>query len=533
MRLLACGEFSQLSSGYAVYMREILTRLHRVPGLEIAELACFCEPDDPRIANVPWKVYPVAPHRNNRAAIDAYKSNPLHAFGEAIFNEVVLDYKCTSVIDIRDSWHMEHEFRSPLRDYFSHIIMPAIDAIPQHKVWIDMYAEADKVISYTDWGIDVLREAGLKNLHYAASPCAAMEYTELPAEQKVNLKKSVGLGDIQIIGTVMRNQKRKLFPDLFRDFSRFLKQTKRSDIYLLCHTSNPDTWELDELLLEHEIQNRVLFSYTCKTCNNLEVVFYRGLTSCCSNCRNMTSVFSSTQGGIRNQDLNLLYNMMDLYVQYHACEGYGIPLAEAITIGIPVMGVDYSAVSEILQKSNGIPIKYKALSKEADSGRLFAIPDGDDFISKLHEFFNKSSQERQNISSISKLLYGMRSYDDVAKVWLDAISSCKPKREWNASEKTFSNPQYPQNLSNVDFARYLITNVLQDNSKVGSFMEARLIRDISAGHAYRGFAGQYYHEDFSGNNKSLVEFDREKAFGHFLTLLEDKKFWEKRRVASL
>ena len=64
-------------------------------------------------------------------------------------------------------------------------------------------------------------------------------------------------------------------------------------------------------------------------------------------------------------------------------------------------------------------------------------------------------------------------------------------------------------------------------------MEARLIRDISSGHAYRGFDGKFFHEDFSGRGVSLVEFSREKAFTHFSSLLADKIHWEKRRISSL
>ncbi len=534
MKILACGGFTQLSSGYAVYMRELLNRLRLVPDVEIAEMACYCHPDDQRLNNVPWRVYPVAPKKDNQREIDEYNSNPINAFGAAKFNEILIDYKPTHVIDIRDSWHLEYQFRSPLRKYFSHVIMPAIDAIPQHKVWIDMYASADKLISYTDWGIDVLKEAGLKNTHYSASPCAGREYRQFSIDEKNLLKKKLGLGNIKIIGTVMRNQRRKLFPNLFKDFSEFIKQSGRDDIYLLCHTSNPDTWELDELLLEYKIQHKVLFSYACKNCTNVDISFYRGIHSNCTNCNVMSSSFSSTQQGISNENLNNIYNMMDLYVQYSVCEGYGIPLAEAVSCGVPIMAVDYSAMSEIVNNAQGIPIKVDTLYKEAESGRLMALPDSNDFIAKLNSFFALSDSEREDIGDFSKMLYGLRSYDKTAEVWLEALKSTSPKRQWNAEEISYGQPSsVPMNASSSDFARFLISQILQEPERLGSFMEARLIRDISAGQAYRGFDGKYFHEDFSGRGASLVEFSREKAVQHFLTLLEDKKYWEKRRVASL
>jgi glycosyltransferase involved in cell wall biosynthesis len=469
--------------------------------------------------------------------VEQFQSNPLNAFGAGIFNDVLLDFQPTHVIDIRDSWHFEYQFRSPLRKYFAHVVMPAVDAIPQHKTWLDMYATADKLLSYTDWGIDVLNEAGLKNTHAAASPCSSAEYRPLSEEQKADIKKAIGLGDITVVGTVMRNQRRKLFPELFRDFSRYLRESKRKDVFLLCHTSNPDTWELDELLLEHGVMDRVLFTYVCRNpqCKNIEFSFYRGIFSSCQKCGNgNSSTFTNTQNGIPNEAMNLVYNAMDVYVQYAICEGYGMPLGEAIACGIPVMGVDYSAMSEIIHQSNGYPIKPVGFFKEPETGRMMALPDSHSFLNGLKTYLGMSKSELREKGEFSRMLYGLRSYDDIARIWLDALNNTAPKKPWNAPDVRYNmNIQVPKNASNSEFARFLITQVLQAPEFVGSFMEARLIRDISNGVAPRSFDGKYYHEDISGRGMSLLPFDREVAVKHFGALLEEKQYWEQKRSESL
>lgn len=532
IRLLACGEFTQLSSGYAVYMRELLTELNKYPDIEIAELACFCHPQDERIELCPWKVYPIAPNKSDRAAVDRYNSNPLLAFGAELFEEVLLDFKPTHVIDIRDNWHIEHESRSPLRKFFAHVIMPAIDAYPQHRSWIDMYSEADKLLSYTDWGIDVLKKYGLKNVHKSAAPCPSKEYKPIPEETKSQLKSSLNLGNPIIIGTVMRNQPRKLFPDLFRDFKRLLVEKKRDNVYLLCHTSMPDTWELDELLLEYGVQDRVLFSYVCKSCEKVEISFYKGTRCHCNNCKNYTLMFSGTQLGISNDALNQIYNLMDVYVQYHTNEGYGIPLVEAIACGVPIFAIDYSAPTEIISKSNGVALEPIGYVKEPGSGRLFAIPNGDEFVKKMDEFLSLSIEERKQAGNMSRLLYGIRPWSDVARAWYMAIKSCKPERDWLDKNRYYNPPpsRLPQGMNNSHFARFLITNVLQEPDKIGSYMEARLIRDLNNGYAYRGFSGKYYHENYDRSN-NITEFNRDLALTHFLSLLEEKVNWENRRLS--
>ena len=534
MRVLVCGEFSQIHSGYAVYGRELLNRLSRTPGVEVAEMASICGPEEPKIAQCNWRVYPVTPSQSDKPAIDNYLSNPLNAFGREKFGDVCLDFKPTHVLEYRDSWNGEYQYRHALRPYYAHIIMPAIDAIPQHRSWIDMYATADKVLSYTDWGCDVLREAGLKNVYKSASPCSSAEYRPYSQEDKQKLKDNIGLGDINIVGTVMRNQGRKLFPDLFKAFSDFIIKFNDKKTYLLCHTSYPDSWEFDELLHEHGIQNRVLFTYSCRQCENLEVSFYSGAKRHCKKCNSFDSTFTRIQNGASNNALNMIYNMMDVYVQYANGEGFGIPLAEAASCGLPVMATDYSAMSDIIQKCNGTPINVKAFRKEPETGRMFAVPDGDDFGQKLHDLFSLPKSDLVSSGEFSRLLYGLRSYDDTVNVWLEAIKNTRPKLSWNSPNRNFSRPDISRckNMDNLQFVKFLINDVLQEPSLNHSYIEARLIRDLTNGYAMRGFDGKYYHEDVEGRGMTQVEFTREISLKHFLTLLEDKTNWETRRVTQ-
>ena len=60
-RILFVNEASFLSSGYATYGREIISRLNDDPDYEVAELACYIDGNDPNIQNYKWKVYPNIP----------------------------------------------------------------------------------------------------------------------------------------------------------------------------------------------------------------------------------------------------------------------------------------------------------------------------------------------------------------------------------------------------------------------------------------------------------------------------------------
>ena len=59
--------------------------------------------------------------------------------------------------------------------------------------------------------------------------------------------------------------------------------------------------------------------------------------------------------GYSRADLNILYNAADIYVQ-NSAEGFGLTVAEAQACGVPVVGIDYSAVPEVVGASPSRPL---------------------------------------------------------------------------------------------------------------------------------------------------------------------------------
>ncbi|HXI79843.1 MAG TPA: glycosyltransferase family 4 protein, partial [Verrucomicrobiae bacterium] len=57
--------------------------------------------------------------------------------------------------------------------------------------------------------------------------------------------------------------------------------------------------------------------------------------------------FHEKYGGIPRYALATLYNAADVYVS-NSCEGFGLTIAEAIACGVPAVGLDWSAVPEVI-----------------------------------------------------------------------------------------------------------------------------------------------------------------------------------------
>ena len=225
----------------------------------------------------------------------------------------------------------------------------------------------------------------------------------------------------------------------------------------------------------------------------------------------------------------------DLYIQYANSEGFGLPQVEAAACGVPVMSVDYSAMSSVVRKLGGTPLKPKALYNELETGCDRAVPDNDYTAKKIQEFFEMTEKEKESLSKNTRLNFEKYyQWDKTAKKWEDYFDSVEVK----PFEETWLSPMRrhmpkkvdSQNMSNSQYARHLIVDVLGEPEKLNTYFESRLIRDLNYQMFINGMGDAYLNEDSFKFLKPLYEpFDREKAYDMMVELCEVKNFWEAKR----
>lgn len=537
-RVLWVGEATYLSTGYSVYGKEVLSRLYKNPKIELAELACWANPTDPRLQSIPWKVYPNGPHPNDEQGKRDHENNHQFPLGEAIFDKVVLDFKPHVVIDIRDVFMFDFIDRSPARKYFRWLQMPTVDSTPQNEQWLDIIMRADGVFTYQEWSYDVLRrESGGKiKLLGHADPSAAKEFVP---RDKLDCKSKFGLQDFTILGTVMRNQPRKLFPELFKAFAQYLQQSKREDVLLYCHTSYPDMgWDFARLLNDYGIASKVLFTYICKNCGTVFPMKFSDGVSPCTKCGRVAASPSNVQIGVDNNTLSIIYNCFDLYIQYANSEGYGMSIAEAAACGVPIVATDFSAMEATVPQFAGKSIPLHDTYIEHATGCQRAIPDHAKFIEMLHEILNYTPEQMAKWSKKTREGFCQySSWDVTAHKWENAILSIDPRPIENHYQcpKDIRRPPEPRyDLSNSDFAKWLILEVLGQPERLFSLMHLRLEKDLNLGYTGNITGGMYYNElseQFA--KRRQIPFNKELAYEHFLQLRgRINEFENKRQIAK-
>lgn len=328
-RILFCSEASFLNTGYATYSREILNYLNSTGKYELAELASYGEMNDPRANGLPWKFYGVVPNNSCTAEQHkAYTSKGTNQFGEWIFEQTCLDFLPDFCFDARDFWMCSFIDESPYRPYYNFALMPTVDASPQARQWIAMYERTDACFTYSDWAGKILQDQSGGKINYLGSSPPSANSIYNPVPDKDAHKLSFGIDPkYKIIGTVMRNQRRKLYPDLFAAFKKFITQSEDKNYYLYCHTSYPDLgWDLPELIHQHELAAHVMFTYKCPDTGKIFPSLFRGAVAQSPYTGKWGSTLCNVKNGASLEQLSSVYNLFDLYVQYANClpPGQGI-----------------------------------------------------------------------------------------------------------------------------------------------------------------------------------------------------------------
>ena len=513
MKILVVSEAHWLNTGYALCYKHICESLHNA-GHEVTELACYGNENYKEHVDhaekCPWNVYLNIPNQNSpdwKRYVEAKKTDSATDHGSWNFNNIVLDCMPDVVIAIRDHWYDKYIIDSPLRSYYNVILSPTVDSMPLKSDWIDTYGRADKITSYNQWSEDWLREQmGTQNIVPHISPGIHPAYKKLDIRY---CRAKFGIPfDRKVLLTVMRNQGRKRYPELFQALSNL------DDIYLHCHCHYLDRyWDLPKLAIQYGVQNRVYFTYKCKSCADISIDFYHE-NGKCNKC-NGNKEICSVQDGINPEDLNLLYNNCNIYVQWANSEGFGISPIEAAACGKQVITVDYSAQEDVGDKVLAHKIKPLALQREVYTLCNRAIPDNGELVKYLNNGDNWSYDSQAIIDSANE------HYNWVSNgaKWVELVNSCLPRNVWDKSPRLIHPPSLEalEKLNNVEFMKACILAIVQDPTLLGSYLHAESLERLNKG----SFIPQ-------GSDQQRA-VNKETIYNHFIYLLEERVKWEKEK----
>lgn len=528
IRVLVSGEFSGSNSGFGVYTKNLCQQLYNHPNIEVAEFASYGDTtqDD---SHIKWKYYANMPQTDEEKKV--YESHSMNAFGAYRFETVLLDFLPDFVLEFRDSPMHYHVNMSGLREYFHWIASPCIDSDPLPDDWLDVFNSIDTILTYSDYGKKILeRDCKKAKFGGVAYPGVEPEFHPL---DKNNVRAELGIpNDYIIVGTVMRNQRRKLFLDLIDSFKLFLKQTEEQGLtnlnqnsYFYFHTSILDLnpWQLIKYIKNNGLGHRILFTYKCFKCHRFYTDFFKGVKTICRFCQSKEATVPTVGHGLTREELNKVYNVMDAYVQYSIAESSGFPIQEAASSGTYVFATDNTAMSNSIRMINGMSIKSKREFHDMEVGSVRYLPDNEDFVNKLIEFLRLPRQIRiRKGFDCHQLARQHFTWENNANIWISAIENLieKPKKGWDAPFPNLQpNFNIPEGLSDKNFVYYCIDHILLEPKFKFTYSCLNAIRNIQNG--------------MISDGGKVKKFDRETFFNYCKNRISFKILYEKIRAGLI
>lgn len=357
--VLIHSNFCKAFTGFGKNKKNILRYLFKTGKYNIVELANGRHWHDPELAAMPWKCVGSLPDPQTFSAIKDPNAQRAAAYGSHMIDKAIAEFKPDVYIGIEDIWAFNDFFEKPWWNKINSMIWTTLDSLPILQSAIDA---APKVKNYYVWASfaeKAMAQMGYNHVKTLRGSLDVNQFYRMSDDERLSLRKRFGLSDEFIVGFVFRNQLRKSVPNMLEGFKRFKQHNPKAK--LLLHTHWSEGWNIPDLLKEKGInQSDILTTYFCHKCKQYEVKPFSGQELDCPFCKSSKSVNTTNiTNGVNENQLNEIYNLMDVYCHPFTSGGQEIPIQEAKLTQLITLVTSYSCGEDYCtEESGGFDLKW-------------------------------------------------------------------------------------------------------------------------------------------------------------------------------
>ena len=256
-------------------------------------------------------------------------------------------------IAVQDIWGIDFATERPWFNKIGVALWTTLDSLPILPTAISAAKKVDNFWVWSKFAESDMHKQGLTNVSTVHGALDVSQFHKLP-EEKVILSRSkfkINYDDF-IIGFVFRNQLRKSVPNLLEGFSMFKKNNPEArNAKLLLHTHFSEGWNIQRISKEYGVDERdILTTYVCQNCREYEIKPFTGQNLDCKYCGSKnTENTTNVSVGVTEEQLNEIYNIMDLYCHPFTSGGQEIPIQEAKLTELVTLVTNYSCGEEMCE----------------------------------------------------------------------------------------------------------------------------------------------------------------------------------------
>ena len=227
------------------------------------------------------------------------------------------------IIVLKDPWVLDPD---AYRDWDCPVLVWAnIDCDPIGQPDLEFFVKSGTIpVAVSKFGLSTMRKHGLKNSRYVPHGVDTDFWTpgdQDAARDLIGLPRGVFIAGINAANIGPR----KAWGEQFAAFATEVRRGRR-DSLLLCHAApeHPEGMNLRDLARFHGITDSVRFA---------------------------------SNYNMRSDQMRTWYRSLDVLMACTYGEGFGVPIVEALSCGVPVIGTDCSAISEKIRAGCGWLVK--------------------------------------------------------------------------------------------------------------------------------------------------------------------------------
>ena len=469
-KVLIHSNHSKAFTGFGKHTKNLLIYLQKTGKYELVEFAKGRKWSDPSLSKMPWKTYGSAPDSDiatQKAARDPKLKRQL-GYGGIMIDEVIEKEKPDVYIGIEDIWAFSGYWEKPWWDKINHAVWTTLDSLPILPEAVNVAPRIKNYFVWASFAEKAMQELGHDHVKMMRGSLETDQFFKLNKDDKLKLRSAFGIDKKEfIIGFVFRNQLRKSVPNLLDGFKIFRDKNPESKAKLLLHTNWSEGWDIPRLLKEKEIDpSLVLTTYYCSKCKNYEVKPFVGQQQNCKFCGSeKTQNTTSVNAGVSEDQLNQVYNLMDVYCHPFTSGGQEIPIQEAKLTELITLVTNYSCGEDCCtEESGGLPLNWKEY-REPGTQFIKATTDPFSIYKQLNKVYKMNEKDLSQKGKIAReFVLKNFSIEVIGEQVEEFIDAC-PKIEYNFDIKPHNkkrNNNYPlQNIEdNLEWIIDLYKNIL-------------------------------------------------------------------------
>ena len=468
-KVLLQTDFSLAKTGFGRNAKSILRYLYQTNKYDIVHYCCGINWSHPELKRTPWKSVGSLP--DNQQELEQINRDPnlarMASYGQYNLDKIIEQEKPDVYIATQDIWGVDFAIDKPWFNKINSVIWTTLDSLPILPSAIEKAPKIKNYWIWSDFATKELHRMGFSHVKTVHGSLEEDKFYKLSDEKRLNLRKENNIPeDAFIVGFVFRNQLRKSVPNLLEGYANWKKENPNiKNTYLLLHTHWGEGWNIHKLAEEYGINNQeILTTYVCKNCGNYEIKPFSGQDLNCKFCKAEKSQITTNVGlGVSEEQLNEVYNLMDVYCHPFTSGGQEIPIQEAKLTELITLVTNYSCGEEMCYpEAESLPLDWFEYREHGTEFKK-ASTDPKSITIQINKVFNMSKEERSRMGKKARdWTIKNFSVNAVGKTIENFIDSCGKVDHSSSFSKEVPNPNalVPEINDNEQWILFLYHNIL-------------------------------------------------------------------------